>query len=402
MTTRLDAGQRGTGRHLAFVGGTSEPGGLHIHTADVAQACVALGHRVTIICTSVNYYEHLITDARVAIVVVPPLAGRNLRRWAGTWRTIARACAGADLIFCRGGFAETRLADLLAARLVGRRVYAIEHRPWEGEWRSVVPKKLFGRLSSWLLYRSIAVSSEIAQSAIRDFSFPARKVTACLNWVAPEFKRRSGREQAAARAALGISPRTTVLGYLGRLAPEKRVDELLRAFARLPPGDDTLLLIGGDGWKRQSLIEQVRELGIDRRVRFTGWTSDPRAVLAACDLVVLPSLVEGFPLALMEAMAIGCMCLAHPMASTGELIADGQNGLLADLAHAESFAAALARALARDDQARETLGEQAAKTIATQFSRERRLPDLLAALDCPVAAGDLPGMRARALSFDPP
>ena len=389
-------------RHLAFIGGTSEPGGLHIHTADVAQACAALGYRVTIICTSVNYYARLITDTRVAIVVVPPLQGHGLSRWAKTWRTIARSCGGADLVICRGRFAETRLADLMAARYFGRRVYTIEHRPWEGEWRSILPKTMIGRMNSRLVYRSIGVSSEIAQSAVNDFSFPTRKVATCLNWVAPEFTQRSERERMEARAALGVPPGMTLVCYMGRLAPEKRVDELLRAFAAIPSDDDTLLLIGGDGWKRTSLVEQARQLGIDRRVRFTGWTTDPRPLLAACDLAVLPSLVEGFPLALMEAMGVGCLCLAHPMASTEELIADGSNGLLADLSHTESFAAALARGLAQDRQSRETLGRRAAETIASRFSRERRLPELLAALDCPIDAKELPAMRPRKLSFAAP
>ena len=64
-----DAPQR---RHIIFVGGTSEPGGLHIHTAEVAQACAALGHRVTIFCPSINYFDGLIYDPRV--IVEQPVA----------------------------------------------------------------------------------------------------------------------------------------------------------------------------------------------------------------------------------------------------------------------------------------------------------------------------------------
>jgi len=60
-------------RHLIFVGGSSEPGGLHIHTAEVAQACAALGHRVTILCPSINYFEGLIYDPRVVVECIPPL-----------------------------------------------------------------------------------------------------------------------------------------------------------------------------------------------------------------------------------------------------------------------------------------------------------------------------------------
>jgi len=388
------------GRHLVFVGGTSEPGGLHIHMADVAQACADLGLRVTIVCTSVDFFSGLISDDRVRIVRVPPLEEQAPRRWLLTWARILRTCAGGDFVFCRGRFAETRLADLAVARLLGRRVYTIEHRPWEGAWPSRLSKTMVGWLSGLLTHRSIGVSSEIVEAASREFSFPARKLALCQNWIAPSFRPPSDSERAAARAAARVPPGRLVVGYLGRLAPEKRVDALLRAFAALPRGLDALLLVGGDGWKRQSLVELVAALGVTDRVRFTGWTADPRAFFAACDLVVLPSLVEGFPLALMEALAAGCLCIAHPMSSTRELIEDGFNGILADLADPAHFAAVLTATLETDRQRRDAMGARAAETLASRFSRERRLPALLSALDCPIGSSALPPMRARELSFE--
>lgn len=389
-------------RHLVFIGGTSEPGGVHIHMADVAQACADLGYRVTIVCTSVDFFSGLITDPGVKIICVPPLEGRWTPTWLSSWRRILRHCLGAEFIFCRGRFADTRMIDLLMAWLAGRRVYTIEHRPWEGQWLSRLSKPGFGWISSLLIHRSIGVSSEIVESARRDFAFPARKLALCQNWIAPSFTPPTEGEKIAARAAAGVPGGKRVVGYIGRLAPEKRVDELLRAFARLPDSSDTLLLLGGDGWKRQSLIELANGLGIADRVQFTGWTGDPRSFFAACDLVVLPSLVEGFPLALMEALATGCLCLAHPMASTRELIEDGENGVLADLGDPQQFAKALNASLALSPDRRQDIGARAAETLATRFSRERRLPALLSALDCPVGAAGLPAMRARELSFEVP
>ncbi len=394
-------GQHGNRRrHLVFIGGTSEPGGIHIHMADVAQACADLGYRVTIVCTSADFFSGLISDGRVKIIRVEPLEGQAPRVWLATWFRILRTGLGGDFILCRGRFAETRLVDMAAARLFGRRLYTIEHRPWEGAWRSHLPRAVFGRLSSLLTHRSIAVSSEIVDAACREFSYPRRKLALCQNWIAPSFRPPSADERTAARAAAKVPPGRLVVGYIGRLAPEKRVDALLRAFERLPRGLDALLLIGGDGWKRRSLVELAAELGVSDRVRFTGWTSDPRSFLAACDVVVLPSLVEGFPLALMEALAIGRLCIAHPMASTRELIEHGHSGVLADLEDPGQFTAALLAGLEAGQEDREAMGARAAETLASRFSRERRLPALLAALDCPVGSGGAPPMRARELSFE--
>ena len=389
-------------RHLVFIGGTSEPGGVHIHMADVAQACADLGHRVTIVCTSVDFFSSLISSTHVKILCVPPLVGRSPSTWVSTWVRIVRACLGGDFIFCRGRFADTRLLDLVAARLFGRRVYTIEHRPWEGAWQSRLSMRVFGWISSLLIHRSIGVSSEIVESARRDFSFPDRKLALCRNWTSPGFRPPMGDEKAVARAAANVPPDKLVVGYVGRLAPEKRVDVLLRAFAQLPNDVDALLMIGGDGWKRQSLVDLAAELGLADRVRFTGWTRDPRSLLATCDVVVLPSLVEGFPLALMEALAVGCLCMAHPMASTRELIDDGYNGVLADLEDPRVFAAALLECLRMDRGTRQEIGKRAASKLGSGFSREARLPALLSALDCPVGTNGLPPMRPRELLFEIP
>jgi glycosyltransferase involved in cell wall biosynthesis len=388
-------------RHLVFVGGTSEPGGLHIHTADVAQASAALGCKVSIICTSVNYFEGLISDANIDIRVIPRLKELKLRRRLRGWRKLSPAYRQADFIFCRGRFAETHIAEIVAARCVGRRVYTIDHRPWEGDWTAGISKKFYGHLSGILVHRAIAVSDEIQSSAVRDFGFPAARISTCLNWVDPAFRLLTRDERREARASLSIAPDAVLLCYLGRLAPEKRVDSLLRAFAAVLPGAavPVQLMIAGDGWKRDALASLAGELGITDRVCFTGWSTTPRKMLAACDIFVLPSLVEGFPLALLEAMSVGCACLAHPMPSTRFAIENGKSGVLADLSETESFAAALLGLIRQGAQGWRTMGSLAAARVEGSFSRERRLPELLAALDLPVKNLPLPEARTRTLAF---
>jgi glycosyltransferase involved in cell wall biosynthesis len=394
------SGEVAEGRHFVFVAGTSEPGGLHVHTAEIAQACADLGHRVAILCPSVNHFEGLISDARVVVECIPPLGDGRWHERIARWHRVARGNPRPDIVFCRGSFAETQIFNLTAAASLARRVFAIEHRPWTDPWRRRISKRQYGRLSGLLLHRSIAVSEEIKASAVGEFSFPARKMTTCLNWVHPQFCLPTDSERSEARAALSVAPSTLLVGYAGRLAPEKRIDVLLRAFAILARRSQRPIKLGimGEGWKRQELTELAIELGIAHQVRFFGWSTTPWRMLRACDVFVLPSLVEGFPLALMEAMAVGCACLAHPMSSAGRLIENGKTGMLVDMTIADGLAAALHDLIERGPDDRRRMGSAAAAQLAADFSRERRMPDLLAALDIPATTP--PQARTRLLAFN--
>jgi len=127
----------------------------------------------------------------------------------------------------------------------------------------------------------------------------------------------------------------------------------------------------------------TRDLGIGDRTLFFGWVDAPWLALAACDIFVLPSVIEGFPLALIEALATGCACLAHPMSSTKRLIENGTHGRLADLSDPKAFAAALRELIECAPSVRSKMGLAGAKRIRIEFSRAERLPKILSALDLP-------------------
>ena len=384
-------------RHLVFVGGTAEPGGLHIHTADVAQSCAALGCRVTILCTSVDYFAALLADDAVAIEIAHPLGEMSWRHWIRTWRRLCADGSRPDIVFLSGKQGDIRIIDLIAARLFGHAVYAIVHRPNRAAW--TFRRALYGVLSAKCLTRFVAVSNEIAANLIHDFHVPTQKVSTCLNWANPQFKPSTAAERIVAREALGVAPTTILVAYLGRLAPEKRVDALLEAFASVATESNVAvrLALFGDGWKRQSLTEMAHALGIANRTCFYGWSNAPRSALAACDIFVLPSIVEGFPLALIEALAMGCACLAHPMSSAKQLIDSGVHGVLADLSDHRSFAAALRGLIECGPDVRSKMGRAAAERMAGAFSRVERLPHVFSALG--LSSGCVPKFRLRNLEF---
>jgi glycosyltransferase involved in cell wall biosynthesis len=384
---------------LVFVGGTSEPGGLHVHTADIAQSCAALGCRVTILCTSINYFAQLLADDAVTIDAIRPLSEMGWQEWIRTWQGLSGEAVRPDIIFCCGHQGDTRIMDLAAAALFGRTVNTIVHRPFEESWNLRISKAVYGRLSSMFLTGVVAVSDEIASNVSHDFRVPAQKVSTCFNWANPIFRIPTAAERAEARQARGIDPAVILIGFLGRLSPQKRVDALLQAFAGIATDLDVPVRLGlfGDGWKRKALTELTHALRIEDRVCFFGWASAPWSALAACDIFVLPSVVEGFPLALIEAMATGCACLAHPMASAMRLIEDGTHGMLADLSDSRSFATALRALIDCGPAARAKMGHAAAERVATEYSRSKRLPSVLSALG--IEADFLPEFRLKELEF---
>jgi glycosyltransferase involved in cell wall biosynthesis len=160
------------------------------------------------------------------------------------------------------------------------------------------------------------------------------------------------------RAAWGAGESTWVVAHVGRLAPEKNLDLLVRAFdamRRVRP--DSLLLMVGDGPARQALQQRCPGAW------FAGMRSgdDLAAHYASADAFVFPSMTETFGNVTPEAMASGLPVLAYDHAAAGELICHGSSGLLAPLGDANAFLA-LAHELATDLPRAAAWGQAARRT----------------------------------------
>ncbi|MEY4672880.1 MAG: hypothetical protein RL148_664 [Planctomycetota bacterium] len=137
----------------------------------------------------------------------------------------------------------------------------------------------------------------------------------------------AGRE--ATRGALGLAPNQFVVLAVGKLAHGKGLDVLVRALARV---DDphVVVLLAGDGPEREPLERLARERGVASRVRFLGVRKDVGDLLAACDVFAMPSRHEGLGNAAMEAMVVQRPVVASRAGGLGELVVDGECGLLVE------------------------------------------------------------------------
>jgi len=158
-----------------------------------------------------------------------------------------------------------------------------------------------------------------------------------------------------APAALPAPPGTARLLAMGRLHANKGFDTLLRALALVPGAH---LSIAGEGPERGALEGLAASLGVAGRVAFLGWRGDAGALLAACDLFVLPSRHEPLGNVVIEAFSAGAPTVATATPGPQELIADGETGLIVPVDDPGTMARAI-RALLADPARAAALAEAA-------------------------------------------
>jgi glycosyltransferase involved in cell wall biosynthesis len=169
------------------------------------------------------------------------------------------------------------------------------------------------------------------------------------------------------RAEFGLKPGTPLILFAGRLAEQKRVDDLLKALDLLQHVQpDARTLIAGAGPLLQRLAQMAHSYHLDGRVRFLGHRDDVPRLLAAADLLVLPSAYEGLPNVVLEAMRFGKPVVATAAPGTTEVIVDGQTGLLVPIGNIKLLARAL-RDVLRDRSLAARLGTGGQAYVEAHF-----------------------------------
>lgn len=153
-----------------------------------------------------------------------------------------------------------------------------------------------------------------------------------------------------------------ILG-VGRFVPKKGFDQLITSFAAMND-ESWRLVLCGDGPLREQLIMQAEALGVSRRMELPGLVSDLGPYLSRAGIFAFPSLYEGFPNALAEAMVSGLACISYDCPTgPSDLIDDGKNGVLIPVGDVAAMTAALDR-LAADRDFAERLGARAGELAA--------------------------------------
>ncbi|MBV4358283.1 glycosyltransferase family 4 protein [Pinibacter aurantiacus] len=174
------------------------------------------------------------------------------------------------------------------------------------------------------------------------------------------------------REELHVPPSDTLVVFVARFIHQKQPLVLIRAFAKALQQKPSLkLLLVGDGDQKDEALQLVKTLGIEQQVIFQQFRQDVPEVLAAGDIYVLPSLWEGLPIALLEAMAMGKAIIATAADGTREVIQHNNNGILLPMENVEDNLAAAIVDLANDPDKRKKLGDAARATISERFSADK-------------------------------
>ena len=174
-----------------------------------------------------------------------------------------------------------------------------------------------------------------------------------------------------ARQQLGVAAEEKIIIAIGRLSPEKGLDILLAAFARQFVSDRGVrLILVGDGSEMAELKLLASRLDIAEQVVFAGFSADVACYYAAADLFVMSSHTEGFPMALLEAMAWGLPVLASAVGGIPDIVHEGKDGCLVPPGNEEQLAAVMGNLL-NDRELAARLGQIARQTITERFAADK-------------------------------
>ena len=228
-------------------------------------------------------------------------------------------------------------------------------------------------LYDFMLFRAtmdavITVSAKVRNRIVETRLFPSARVFSVHNGIDLAKMSVSADEAKATRRALGGAPDEVLIVSVARLVWFKGLDTLVAAMpALLTKCPKVRIVIAGEGPLRAELAAQAKALGVADRFIMVGERRDVPALLAAADIFVLPSVSEGLPISIMEAMASGKPVVATDVGGVAELVADKQTGFLVPAQRPELLADALSK-FAADPGLRAGMGNKGLERISTEFS----------------------------------
>jgi len=217
-----------------------------------------------------------------------------------------------------------------------------------------------------------AISSYLREKTIQEFH-PERAIEVIPNFVNCDVYTPLNAEQRTAGRTRYAEPGEKLLVHLSNFRPVKRTADVVRIFARIAKQVPSRLLMIGDGPDRPAAEWLAHRKGIQDRVHFLGKQGSVSEILPLADLLLMPSELESFGLAALEAMACRVPSIATSVGGVPELIEDGVSGRLFPAGDVEGMAAAAVELL-RDPDRHEAMAEAARRTAQTRFCASKILP----------------------------
>lgn len=311
QAAETDAGQR---LHVLEILGNAIVGGMETFVTRLVQALPAESFRVSALCPFESHVTEALREAGADILIAPV-------RDDPVWQTVQLAAAFVDdeaVDVLHAHLANAHVLGSLVSALTGRACLATIH----------------GRMVPMLDFEAHRMSDAMHMSVVcraayghaRAIGVPRERLHLIGNGVPAAG---ASNASSAFAASVGLSAEMPLVGFVGRLSPEKAPDLFVRMAHQLAAKHtDAAFVLIGDGPMRERLEEEVRLLGMAGRVRFAGERHDVLPLLPSLTALVVPSHAEGMPLALMEGMAAGVPVVATSVGGIPEMIQHLNTGLL--------------------------------------------------------------------------
>ena len=336
-----------------------EVGGAERHVVDLAVALSRREYEVTVACSVAGDLYKSLEEANVTVrSLLDQLVKRRVS--AAYARALRRLAKDERFDLVHAHVYASAAAAAIATVGTGVPLVVTEHTEavWRGRRARLVTRWFCRRTS-----RVIAVSDAVKRRLVKQDDIPPGKIALIPNAVPANPD--SGSGTPPLRDELRDRP---LVGVLARLQPEKGVATFLKAgahVANIVP--QACFIVVGDGPLRTELEVLVRRLCIEQNVRFLGFRSDPRALIELLDVLVVPSLTEGAPLVVLEAMAAGVPIVASAVGGIPDQIRHEGEGLLVPPGDPEALGDAVLKLL-RDPGLARRMGASGCRKSASVFS----------------------------------
>ena len=364
-------------------------GGPALHVAYLTAGLADHGYDTTLVAGTVGRGEEsmaFIADAKgVRVEVIDELARSisPLRDARAVWK-LAQLIRRERPTILHTHTAKAGAVGRVAALLAGRArppivVHTFHGHVLRGYFNRVATFgfRTLERLLAYATTRLIAVSPEVRDDLVRLHVAPASKFAVIRLGI--ELDQRVGGDAAGrteTRRVLGLAGDPFVVGWVGRMTAVKRTDLVVEVLRELVGrGVDARLLLVGDGPDRDHLERYAHELGVIKRCLFLGYQEEVGRFYDAIDALLLPSVNEGTPVSVIEALAAERPAVATRVGGTPDVIRDGVDGFLVDSADPGELAERLAE-LARDPGRRAEMGAAGRSRVLERYAVDRLVDDV--------------------------
>lgn len=352
-------------RVLHVIGG-GEFGGAERHILNLATAMDPQRVAITVCCLFADPFVKVARDVGINALAIPMRHKMDLSIITKLRDVIKKE--EIDIVHTHG--VRANLVGRVAAKLAGRdtvvtTVHSLLAQDYPGMF-SRLANMFIERASRGLTTHFIAVSGGL-QKALLQQGIPEKKITVIYNGLNPEdfiAKLPLG----SWRVSMGIEPDVSLVAIIGRLHPVKGHRIFLRAAAEiLKNRPEVRFVVVGCGPERDRLEEYANLLGISEAVLFTGFVDNVADILPNLNLLVIPSLWEGFGLTALEAMVAGVPVVATSVGGLPEVVEHGSTGLLVPPGDDAALARGINWMLDHPNEALE-MAESARKVVGEKFT----------------------------------